>query len=493
MEKVYKVSISGISFSLEEDAYGLVRSYLDELSAHYANKPNGNEIVEGIEGRIAELFIDHGGKNRVVTATMAKEVLSIIGKPEEIFDDQEESASDTSTSRKESVKKRLYRNPSDKKISGVCGGLGIYFGIDPLWFRIGFLALLLISTFTNKGIWNPTWFVVAYCALWICMPLAQTTRQKCEMRGESLSYDDIEREVANRREYEESRSDESSFLSVLCKLILVFIGFVFAIVGFSGIISILAVMLGLSVAGLAVPSVVTNLLASMAGVPVWVGVTVKILAAIAVLLPFVGILLGGVCLIFRMKTPVWKPALAGFLLWLVSVIGLTAITLSASTPFWKPESVKTSISLEGVNDTLRIQFTGLEEWKDSKIIVKGDEDEFSLEYIDDSDKHSPRAAVYPKIGLNRGCKNTSADFSCCSFSNPLPGEMTHAELLRLSNDTLFVSPVIYGQGKRMKEALMEIELNIPDNTKVMIEEPISHGFDKDQGYSDIKLFDMIVK
>ncbi|MCA0228136.1 PspC domain-containing protein [Candidatus Saccharibacteria bacterium] len=39
--------------------------------------------------------------------------------------------------------KKLYRSKSDKKIAGVCGGLGKYFGIDPTVIRIGFVLLAL--------------------------------------------------------------------------------------------------------------------------------------------------------------------------------------------------------------------------------------------------------------------------------------------------------------------------------------------------------------
>jgi len=39
--------------------------------------------------------------------------------------------------------KKLYRSKSDKKIAGVCGGLGKYFGIDPTIIRIGFVLLAL--------------------------------------------------------------------------------------------------------------------------------------------------------------------------------------------------------------------------------------------------------------------------------------------------------------------------------------------------------------
>jgi phage shock protein PspC (stress-responsive transcriptional regulator) len=40
---------------------------------------------------------------------------------------------------------QLTRSSSDKKLSGVAGGLGAYFGVDPLVFRIGFAVTTLLS------------------------------------------------------------------------------------------------------------------------------------------------------------------------------------------------------------------------------------------------------------------------------------------------------------------------------------------------------------
>ncbi|MDH4116637.1 MAG: PspC domain-containing protein [Acidimicrobiia bacterium] len=38
---------------------------------------------------------------------------------------------------------RLYRSRTEKMIGGVAGGLGEYFALDPLWFRLGFVILAL--------------------------------------------------------------------------------------------------------------------------------------------------------------------------------------------------------------------------------------------------------------------------------------------------------------------------------------------------------------
>lgn len=37
----------------------------------------------------------------------------------------------------------LRRSKSDRMLFGVCGGLGKYFGVDPVWFRLGFVLTAL--------------------------------------------------------------------------------------------------------------------------------------------------------------------------------------------------------------------------------------------------------------------------------------------------------------------------------------------------------------
>ncbi len=51
------------------------------------------------------------------------------------------TAQETESPRVTEETPRLRRSPDDKVIGGVCGGLGEYFGIDPVWFRVAFVAL----------------------------------------------------------------------------------------------------------------------------------------------------------------------------------------------------------------------------------------------------------------------------------------------------------------------------------------------------------------
>lgn len=49
------------------------------------------------------------------------------------------------------MNKKLYLSDTDKKIAGVCGGLGEYFGVDSTIIRLAWV-LLLLPTFFFGGI-----------------------------------------------------------------------------------------------------------------------------------------------------------------------------------------------------------------------------------------------------------------------------------------------------------------------------------------------------
>ena len=42
-------------------------------------------------------------------------------------------------------KKRLYRSRTDRIIAGVCGGIGHYFDIDPVWIRIIWVVTMVLT------------------------------------------------------------------------------------------------------------------------------------------------------------------------------------------------------------------------------------------------------------------------------------------------------------------------------------------------------------
>lgn len=56
--------------------------------------------------------------------------------------------------------KKLYLSDTDRKIGGVCGGLGEYFDKDPILFRILFIFVTLIF---GSGI-------LLYLIMWLIIP-----------------------------------------------------------------------------------------------------------------------------------------------------------------------------------------------------------------------------------------------------------------------------------------------------------------------------------
>ncbi|MFA7410617.1 MAG: PspC family transcriptional regulator, partial [Bacteroidales bacterium] len=85
MKKTIKVNLGGIVFQLDEDAYDLLREYLDRLEARFSQLAGGNEILNDIEVRMAELFtLRLTSEREVVNLTDAREVTAIMGDPAEI-------------------------------------------------------------------------------------------------------------------------------------------------------------------------------------------------------------------------------------------------------------------------------------------------------------------------------------------------------------------------------------------------------------------------
>jgi len=79
--------------------------------------------------------------------------------------------------------KKLYRSSTDKKIGGVCGGLGKYFDVDSTLVR---LIAVLFAIF-GVGI-------IAYLIAWVVVPLAPGVRNKeLEIRGEKLEIRKVEK------------------------------------------------------------------------------------------------------------------------------------------------------------------------------------------------------------------------------------------------------------------------------------------------------------
>lgn len=113
------------------------------------------------------------------------------------------------------VSKRFYRNPDDRVLGGVAGGIAAYFNKNPWTVRAIFAAPLVLNILfsilnsivfafdRHDGLLFPNFFfgsftgtfILAYIILWIVLPEAKTPYQKMEMRGEKVDINTIRQNV----------------------------------------------------------------------------------------------------------------------------------------------------------------------------------------------------------------------------------------------------------------------------------------------------------
>ena len=253
MNKTISINISGIIFNVNEDAYEVLKQYLEELYKYFSKTEDGKEVYSDIEGRIAEIFSELiTEKNQVITMVDVENVIATLGKVDDLIDPDEELDSDEE-SKKESkqtkkIKKRLYRDTEAGAIAGVAKGLSYYFGIDAVFIRI---VLILLFAFGGSGLW-------IYIILWVAMPEAKTTIQKLEMKGEPINLSNLEKnlkdEFENVKENFQNNVYQKNITSFLDKVL------GFFIVVFKGLFKALSGIIGLVflVVGIAFLSIIVS-------------------------------------------------------------------------------------------------------------------------------------------------------------------------------------------------------------------------------------------
>ena len=281
---------------------------------------------------MAELLLERCGRGRVATMADIQSLIGILGRPERIeADDPEPSEAQAKP------QKKLYRDLENKKIAGVCAGLGNYFNFDVVAMRIIFCVITLALFFTgaDEGVWSLSGFA-AYAILWLAMPAARTAQERWAMKGDAGTLNDIQRNIrsgveemgdAARRGMNEVRDTVRGHGNEIGKILLLVIGIILLLGGVSGLASV-------SVLGLKGPTLFSapldRFLDDMSvNVPIFYDMVntpwIMVLAILAVVLPLIGLIYGGIQLIFGFKPPKWRPGLVIFVLWLVVLVVLAVL------------------------------------------------------------------------------------------------------------------------------------------------------------------------
>lgn len=160
MKETVNVNIGSVAFILDQDAYGTLRSYFDDIRSRLPE--NDTETMNDIEARVAEIFRERVcSPMRVITLEIVRAAMLQMGAPSDFGERRGSGRSaDEGEESLEAEPRKLYRSRTDRSIAGICGGLGEFFDADPTLLRLITLFLIL---FGGLSIW-------VYIILWIVIP-----------------------------------------------------------------------------------------------------------------------------------------------------------------------------------------------------------------------------------------------------------------------------------------------------------------------------------
>lgn len=252
MKKNITINLCGRLFAIDEDAYEMLSTYEQSLRNYFRSREGGEEIAEDIEARIAELLDELKAQGvEAVSIEHVTEIIHRIGKPEEMEEVDPHSALEGATDASSSASngteassgtvggtskatKRLYRNPSDRKVLGVLSGLAAYFGGDVLWWRLGYVGLLMLIwmmpwvmplsiirfvfvrnsfVYEDGAILNSLLLVFCYIVFAVLMPVAETPEDRLRMKGKEVNPQNLAEEISHNRPNPSPREGSSERLN----------------------------------------------------------------------------------------------------------------------------------------------------------------------------------------------------------------------------------------------------------------------------------------
>lgn len=488
MKKVVKVSIGNLAFTVEEDGFLLIKGYLKEIQDHYESNENGREIVEGIEERMAELFLEKCPANSVVTSSVIKDVIAILGRPEAIDEEQGDIRSTPSGSSYARVPKKLFRNTDNKILGGVCSGLGAYSSLDVSLVRIIFVVLLIgFSFFGMFRIGGFSFMLVAYIIMWIVIPEARTVEQRCAMFGEPMDFSHIHQKMERNmrkagRGIQRAANENSEIVSGFGRLLAVIISVILIIIAVSGIATFSFLLLGIEVFKGVIPIDLIDY--------VYLGVQNPIYLKIAIcsffMLPFLGMLYGGIQLLFGFKTSRIRPGLIILLLWIVSLLAMIFFSVKSTRPYWNQAKNSGEIALNQEVDTIYVRFVANKTMPKERVVLYGGYSDFFICWMD-NDKNNDKnneLVIFPDLRIVRQSPKEERTLSyrtyahAHNYSDALLKAEREVPSIQIEDSVITISPAYYNKENKWSGVLQKISLNVPEKVVIIVKEPIEHNFDK---------------
>lgn len=382
MKKNININLAGQLFAIDEDAYSLLLNYTESLRRYYRRQAEGEEVVDDIEARIAELFNELKAQGfNAITIEHVQDVIQRIGSLEDITDgettesDSRAAGTDTdhlgaagaAQAAAEAVRgawnkvrsgKRFYRDTENKMLAGVLAGCSRYFGGDVVIWRAVFLLLMFFpipffhSTLSSIG----GLFFWGYVILAIVAPSASTPEERLKMRGEEVNPQNLATEV-NRENAastaNEARAQRRHTITIICAVLLILFS-VWMWLGFLGVLCGSGVIIF-------IPEFIRNsMFASVSGDQLLAANSVVwsifyILVAVLVCLFVMAYcsLHTGLNLLDKVKAMSLKERLMWLFVWCVSVIcitiaGVNCASKIAAYEMKYPENVNITVNVPGL-------------------------------------------------------------------------------------------------------------------------------------------------
>lgn len=506
MNTTVNVSIGGYSFTLEESAYTTLQAYLNEVKIKLGNDKAAQETVNDIEFRIAELLSEKIVAGQVVTNEVVKPIIEQIGQPDEIGDDS------NSVGNPQFRPKRLYRNPDDSIIAGICGGLAAYFRVDPLVFRILFVALIFVRGFG----------LLLYILLWIAMPKAKTPFQKMEMMGEAENIEDIS--IRIRKEINETSENLKKskagnaigkvvsllgqVLLYMLKALLYIVKAISIVIGILLIVSMLLVFIAL-VGGVFFASYspdfsgviggvgmsLNQFLSSVLDISSSYWITIPLFLTLAI--PIVALIYAGIRILFRFKAKDGTIGIIAAIIWAAAVVSLSLTFffqlrgLSVSEKVVKefevaPKSSNSKIVLCKTYNYLADSSSAEEkaQFFDWKIVTLNGKQQLAGTpnlIIERNHGTKPKFEVIRKA---RGVNNYTAQ----NNANDIVYSLTLNDTLAIL-DPLYIIP----EKTKWKNQSLTVKLYLPEGYGVYLDESLTYILEKHQPYSNYWADEMVGK
>lgn len=391
MNKTVNINLAGIFFHVDEDAYNVLKNYLDTIKMSFKNTEGSSEIIADIEARISELFSELlQSKAEVISLKEVDEVIAIMGQPEDYLDEEalNEEQTNFDTQSSTNTNKKLYRDVNDRYISGVCSGIGHYVGLDSLWVRLLFILLLFISAGT---------IVPIYIILWVLVPEAITTADKLRMTGQPINVSNIEKKIKDgfssvsdgvkqvdfKKHGNQIKSSSKTAVDSLIKVLSVglklfgkFIGLILIIVSISMFVGLISFVLSINIMDF-INLPLSNEIQLTTNIPAWL---LSILVAISFGVPIFFLFYLGLKVIMSNLKSIGRVAKLTLLgLWICSLIGWMTYGVKQFSEFSHNSKIDQYESIYTNSDTLYVKmkphkFIDKELYRDNDIDLEYDEE-----------------------------------------------------------------------------------------------------------------------